>query len=246
MNEHGKSDGPVVPAKLPNKAAVAAAEVVEGRDRPRGTRPAKRAPGHSAGQGRPVRWIVCARWRDRTRMCGSRRCCITSMSLVCGAMAIARPSSPGPPPPPHIDVVRAPWTRILVLRATSRTGPARWARLNRHCVREALWPCFGIPPPTPPPLPRPCSPVSQVLRTHLTSRARSSGLPPRRSLSGPPSDQPDGRAVGSPGLAHEDSVHAQVLRPRGATGRLALTPPACGLPPHETTSAPRNSDFAAR
>jgi len=31
MNERGKSDSPVVPAKLPNKAAQAAAEVVEGR-----------------------------------------------------------------------------------------------------------------------------------------------------------------------------------------------------------------------
>ena len=28
MNERGKSDGPVVPAKLPNKAGEAAAEVV--------------------------------------------------------------------------------------------------------------------------------------------------------------------------------------------------------------------------
>jgi len=31
MYEHGKSDSPVVPAKLPNKAAAAAAEVVEER-----------------------------------------------------------------------------------------------------------------------------------------------------------------------------------------------------------------------
>ena len=31
MNDGGKSDSPVVPAKLPNKAASAAAEVVEGR-----------------------------------------------------------------------------------------------------------------------------------------------------------------------------------------------------------------------
>ena len=31
MHGHGKSDRPVVPAKPPNKAASAAAEVVEGR-----------------------------------------------------------------------------------------------------------------------------------------------------------------------------------------------------------------------
>ena len=31
MNERGKSDGPVVPAKPPNKAAVAAAEVGGGK-----------------------------------------------------------------------------------------------------------------------------------------------------------------------------------------------------------------------
>ena len=41
------------------------------------------------------------------------------------------------------------------------------------------------------------------------------GLPPQRSLGGPPSDRLDGRAGDLPVLAHEDSVHAQVLRPRG-------------------------------
>src|SRR6266702_1024603 len=38
-----------------------------------------------------------------------------------------------------------------------------------------------------------------------------SGLPPRRSLSGPPGDQPDRRARALPVLAHEGSVHALVL-----------------------------------
>src|ERR1700734_1029838 len=42
MNDNGQSDGLVVPAKLPNNAAGAAAEVVEEGGRPRGTRPAKR------------------------------------------------------------------------------------------------------------------------------------------------------------------------------------------------------------
>ena len=45
MHERGKSDGPVVPAKLLNKAVEAAAEVVEEREtEPRGTRPAQRIP----------------------------------------------------------------------------------------------------------------------------------------------------------------------------------------------------------
>ena len=53
MNERGKSDSPVVPAKLPNKAASAAAEVVEGRELAKGntTRPTR--PGHRAGSGAP-------------------------------------------------------------------------------------------------------------------------------------------------------------------------------------------------
>jgi hypothetical protein len=44
MHGHGKSDGLVVPAKLPNKTALADAEVVEGRRPAEGTWPAKRAP----------------------------------------------------------------------------------------------------------------------------------------------------------------------------------------------------------
>ena len=53
MNERGKSDSPVVPAKLPNKAACAAAEVVEERGLAKGntTRPTR--PGHRAGPGVP-------------------------------------------------------------------------------------------------------------------------------------------------------------------------------------------------
>jgi RNA-directed DNA polymerase len=53
MNEGGKSDSPVVPAKPSNKAAVAAAEVVEERGLAKGnaTRPTR--PGHRAGQDVP-------------------------------------------------------------------------------------------------------------------------------------------------------------------------------------------------
>ena len=51
MNERGKSDGPVVPAKPPNKAASAAAEAVEGRGPAKGNTASKTRPGHSAGSG---------------------------------------------------------------------------------------------------------------------------------------------------------------------------------------------------
>ena len=53
MNERGKSDGPVVPAKPANKAAVAAAEAVEERGPAKGNTASKTRPGHSAGSGAP-------------------------------------------------------------------------------------------------------------------------------------------------------------------------------------------------
>jgi group II intron reverse transcriptase/maturase len=53
MNDLGKSDNPVVPAKPPNKAAVAVAEAVEERGLPEGSAASKTRPGHRAGQGAP-------------------------------------------------------------------------------------------------------------------------------------------------------------------------------------------------
>ena len=53
MNERGKSDGPVVPANPPNKAAGAAAEVGEERGPAKGNTASKTRPGHSAGSGAP-------------------------------------------------------------------------------------------------------------------------------------------------------------------------------------------------
>jgi RNA-directed DNA polymerase len=53
MHDHGKSDGLVVPAKLPNKPALAGAEVVEGRRPAKGNAASKTRPGHGAGQGAP-------------------------------------------------------------------------------------------------------------------------------------------------------------------------------------------------
>jgi group II intron reverse transcriptase/maturase len=51
MNDHGKSDRPVLPAKLSNKAAQAAAEMVEERGLPEGNTASETRPGLSAGQG---------------------------------------------------------------------------------------------------------------------------------------------------------------------------------------------------
>src|SRR6266508_850444 len=53
MNECGKSDGRVVPAKPVNKAAGAAAESVEERRPAEGNTASKPRPGHSAGAGAP-------------------------------------------------------------------------------------------------------------------------------------------------------------------------------------------------
>jgi len=53
MNECGKSDGRVVPAKPANKAVSAAAESVEGRRPAEGNTASKTRPGHSAGSGVP-------------------------------------------------------------------------------------------------------------------------------------------------------------------------------------------------
>src|SRR5215475_7811044 len=50
MNERGKSDSPVVPAKPSNKAASAAAE---GRGLAKGNTASKTRPGHRAGPGAP-------------------------------------------------------------------------------------------------------------------------------------------------------------------------------------------------
>src|SRR5260370_10040116 len=59
--------------------------------------------------------------------------------------------------------------------------------------------------------------------TRLSDFPRSfiSGVPPWRSLSGPPGDRPDGRARHLPVLAHGGSVHAHALRPPRARHQLA-------------------------
>jgi len=51
MYERGKSDSPVVPGKLPNKAVTAVAEVVEERGLAKENTASKTRPGHRAGSG---------------------------------------------------------------------------------------------------------------------------------------------------------------------------------------------------
>ena len=51
MDDHGKSDRPVVPANPPNKAADAVAEAGEGRGLPEGNTAGETRPGRSAGLG---------------------------------------------------------------------------------------------------------------------------------------------------------------------------------------------------
>ena len=53
MNEHRKSDSPVVPAKPPNKPEVSGAEAVEERGLPEGNTASETRPGHRAGLGAP-------------------------------------------------------------------------------------------------------------------------------------------------------------------------------------------------
>jgi RNA-directed DNA polymerase len=53
MDERGKSDGPVVPAKPPNNTACAVAEVVEERGPAKGNTASSTHPGRSAGHGAP-------------------------------------------------------------------------------------------------------------------------------------------------------------------------------------------------
>ena len=60
MNGCGKSDSPIVPAKPPNKAARAVAEVVEERGLGEGNTVSKTRPGHRAGMGASHALASCA------------------------------------------------------------------------------------------------------------------------------------------------------------------------------------------
>jgi RNA-directed DNA polymerase len=67
MNEHRKSDGPVVPLKSPNNAGQPAAEVMEGRGPAKGNPPQQTAPRTLGREGAPsaLERVRLAAVRDR-------------------------------------------------------------------------------------------------------------------------------------------------------------------------------------
>src|SRR6266567_8316021 len=138
----------------------------------------------------------------------------------------------------------------LSRRATSRTRPsaldASVPALGPGCVLLTVFPLARS-------LSSPTSAAVALFGGFAGTTKRSdfprsciSGVPPRCSLSGPPSDQLDGRGWDLPVLAPGGSVHAMVLRPRGVHQRLAIAPPAVLPSAVSTTWAPRCSHFAAQ
>ena len=59
MNGPGKSDRLIVPVKVPNNAAIAAAEVLEGRGLREGNAASKTRPGLRAGYGASSALVAC-------------------------------------------------------------------------------------------------------------------------------------------------------------------------------------------
>ena len=75
------------------------------------------------------------------------------------------------------------------------------------------------PFPPPPPHQLPCSAASSVLRGDPTSHARTSTRAAAAFPGRPDPNRQDGQARDLPVLAHEDSLHATVLWPRGVRRR---------------------------
>src|ERR1017187_5281524 len=124
------------------------------------------------------------------------------------------------------------WCSSAVSRASlSRTATCRTRPSSLDTLSPALRP--GRVSPSVFPLVRslssPASAAAALFSGFAGTTKRSDcpspfipGLPPWRSLGGPPADQADGQARALPVLAHGGSVHALVLRPRGARQRLAI------------------------
>ena len=70
-----------------------------------------------------------------------------------------------------------------------------------------------------------------------------SGVPPQRSLNGPPGDHPDGRTRDLPVLAHEGSVHAGFFDPAGSARGSRNAAGDVAFHSGETVSAPRSRLF---
>jgi hypothetical protein len=72
MNEHGKSDKPIVPEKSSNKVGTSAAEGQREGACPRETCDSKTRSGHSAGETRTVHWSGYGK-QGTGASCGSSR-----------------------------------------------------------------------------------------------------------------------------------------------------------------------------
>jgi hypothetical protein len=119
MNERGKSDGCVVPAKSANKAVVAAAESVEERRPAEGNMASKTRPGHEPEQMRPVRWTVCVNWHEM---------CVFAFGPKARAQCVGSA---------HWDLCGGPLARAVPTPITVRCRPhcrAASAAKGRHVV----------------------------------------------------------------------------------------------------------------
>jgi hypothetical protein len=102
--------------------------------------------------------------------------------------------------------------------------------LRSSCARRGITPAswlrtpLGVGPTGLPPASNTASPARTTEPSDFP-RSSISGVRPQPSPSGPPADQADERAWDLPVLAHGDSAHAQVLRPRGVRRQLAVTLP---------------------
>ena len=141
MDDREKSDGRVLPAKLPNNAQGGAAEVVEGRRPAKGNAAGETRPGLSAGQGAPSELGSRApSGSERTRKRGSPRSCTTLTSTACERRTWAlRPEGRA----------GCRWGDVAGLRAGSRgessgsarSGPSR--ALPGEAVAEGVHPEAG-------------------------------------------------------------------------------------------------------
>ena len=85
MHDREKSDPATVAGKPTNKAVPTAAESVEPRAGPRGTRASKARTGHRDGSACHKRWNAYDKSQGKGRRNGSPRSFTTSMSIFSGS-----------------------------------------------------------------------------------------------------------------------------------------------------------------